>query len=98
MASSRKGKAMASKYFGGNKPQKPQVRNRRDADNLITSTHRLAMLLMLTVLHDKYGFGTKRLEAVVDQVNDLLDSFNRGYISIDDLNTTLHEETGIKVI
>ncbi len=89
---------MQSKYFNNKQPVKPQVRNRRDADNLITSTHKLAMLLFLTVLHDKYGFGTKRCEGVVDYVNDLLDSFNRGYISIDDLNSTLYEETGIKVI
>ena len=89
---------MSSKYFGGKKPTKPQVRNRRDADNLITSAHKLSMLLCLTVLHDKYGFGTKRLEKVVDQMNDLLDSFNKGYISVEDLNITLYEETGIKVI
>lgn len=87
-----------SKYFNSKKPVKPQVRNRRDADNLITSAHKLATLLYLTVLHDKHGFGTKRLERVLDQVNDLLDSFNKGYISIDDLNNTLYEETGIKVI
>lgn len=86
-----------SKYFNA-RPQKPQVRNRRDADMLITSAHKLAMLLVLTVLHDKHGFGTKRLEKVLEEVNDLLDSFNKGYISIDDLNGTLHEETGIKVI
>lgn len=87
-----------SKYFNNNKPTKPYVKNRRDADNLIVSAHKLSALLYLTVLHDKYGFGTKRLEKCLDQVNELLDSFNKGYISIDDLNNTLHEETGIKVI
>ena len=86
-----------SKYFN-TKPQKPQVRNRRDADKLIVSAHKLAALLYLTVLHDKYGFGTKRLENVLYHVNDLLDSYNKGYISVEDLNETLHDETGLKVL
>jgi hypothetical protein len=93
----KKEKEDMSKYFNA-RPQKPQVRNRRDADKLITSAHKVAALLYLTVLHDKYGFGTKRLEDVLAYFNDLLDSYNKGYISIDDLNNTLYEETGIKVV
>lgn len=87
-------------YFNNPKMQvqRKKVANRRDADNLITAAHKLNVLLFLTVLHDKYGFGKKRCEDVMSYVNDLLDSYNQNYISIYDLDSTLEEETGIKVL
>lgn len=45
-----------------------------------------------------YGFGTKRLEDYIDHVADKLDSYNKGYLNLDDIEKTLEEETGIKVI
>lgn len=84
------------KFFNNNKQR--FVANRRDADKLIESSHKVAMLLTLTVLHDKYGFGTKRLERFLHEYKELLDSYNRGYISPDDLNMVLHEEVGLKVL
>ena len=85
-------------YFKNTKPVKPYVKNRRDADNLMLSAHKLNMLLFFTVLHDKHGFGKKRLEKVSSQINDLMDSYNKGYINLEDLNSTLHEETGINIL
>lgn len=85
-------------YFNNKQIRKPLVRNRRDADKLIAATHQTTTLLALTVLHNKFGFGTKRLERFVDMYQDLLDSYNRGYVSVEDLNVDLEEETGIKVI
>jgi hypothetical protein len=84
------------KYFNNNRQR--FVANRRDADKLIESSHKAAMLLTLTVLHDKYGFGTKRLERFLDEYKELLDSYNRGYITPDDLNGILQDEVGIKVL
>ncbi len=86
------------KYFNNNKPAKPQVRNRRDADMLVKSTHKAAAILFLTVLHDKFGFGKKRCDEVMEHVHDLLDSYNKGYVSVQDLNEVLHEEVGIKIL
>lgn len=56
------------------------------------------MLLPLMVLRDKYGYGAKRLEDFIENVADMLDSYNRGYLDLDDIEKTLEEETGIKVI
>ncbi len=56
------------------------------------------MLLPLMVLRDKYGYGAKRLEEFIDNVADMLDSYNKGYLDLDDIEKTLEEETGIKVI
>ena len=59
---------------------------------------RQMMLLPLMVLRDHYGFGAKRLEDYIDYVADMLDSYNKGYLNLDDIEKTLEEETGIKVI
>ncbi len=59
---------------------------------------RQMMLLPLMVLRDKNGFGAKRLERFIEDVADMLDSYNKGYLNLDDIEITLEEETGIKVI
>ena len=86
------------KFFNNKQIRKPQVNNRRDADKLIAASHQTAVLLTLTVLHNKFGFGATRLERFIDYYQDLLDSYNRGYVSMQDLNTDLQEMTGIKVV
>lgn len=52
----------------------------------------------MTILHDKFGFGEKRLKKFMEHYTDILDSYSKGYVSMQDLNDTLHEETGIKVV
>ncbi|MGI5949840.1 hypothetical protein [Peptoniphilus sp.] len=58
---------------------------------------RQMMLIPLMALRDHYGYGTKRLEEFIDHVADMLDSYNKGYLDLDDIENTLEEETGIKV-
>lgn len=87
---------MRGKYF--NNKQIHNVGNRRDADKLIASAYKGFLLLGLMVLRDEFGFGTKRMERFIDRMHDLMDSYNKGYINTDDLNKTIHEETGIKVL
>ena len=84
------------KYFNNNKQR--FVANRREADRLIESSHKVNMLLALTVLHDKFGFGKKRIDRFLKEYNELLDSYSKGYISADDLNEVLLEEVGMKVL
>ena len=88
----------AQKYFNNKKMVNPMVKNRREADKLIESSHKVAMILTMSVLHDKFGVGTKRLEKFTEHYHDLLESYNAGYIKVDDLNNVLHEETGMKVL
>lgn len=85
------------KYFNNSKV-KPQLNNRRDADKLISSTSKAFNLLALTVLHNKFGFGRKRLERFMDEFKNLLDCYNGDWVSVSDLNEDLYEMTGIKVI
>lgn len=84
------------KYFNNNKQR--FVKNRRDADKLIESSHHLAMVLALTVMHDKFGFGKKRLMKFITEYHELLDSCNRGYITPKDLNQVLIDECEVEVL
>ena len=56
------------------------------------------MLLPLMVLRDKYGYGAKRLEDFIDNVADMLDSYNKGDLDLDDIEQTLKAEPGIEGI
>lgn len=68
----------------------------------------VAFLLMLAiptmVIHDKYSQlmkktvnGKSREERFVDLCIDLYDSFNKGYVSIEDFHRCLWEEAGVKI-
>lgn len=48
-----------------------------------------------SVLHDKLGFGPKRLPAVMNQIQETFDSISRDYVTINDLEAVLLEECGI---
>lgn len=40
---------------------------------------------------------SKKLPKFVDQCLDLYDSYNKGYVTLDDLRATLWEEGGIRI-
>lgn len=54
--------------------------------------------LPVIVLHDKYGWGKKRLSDFMDYVLEQYDSFNKNFITLDDLWNTIEKETGVKLI
>lgn len=51
--------------------------------------------IFLIVMHDKEGYGTKRLKRVYDSINDISDSIAKGYVKYSDIEATLKEELGI---
>lgn len=55
----------------------------------------LAMVSFLTVLHDKEGYGAKRLERVFKAWEKLAEEIGEGRVNIFDLKKTLEEEQGI---
>lgn len=57
----------------------------------------LMMGLPLIVLHDKFGYGRKRLQRFGDELMNQYESFDEGYITLNDLLETIEEETGIKI-
>lgn len=58
----------------------------------------LMMGLSLNALRDGFDWGTVRLTRFSDKVLDLLDSFNKGYISFDDCLNTIKKETGVDFV
>lgn len=49
------------------------------------------------VLKDKYGFGKKRLPEALDHMVDLYESYEQGYLTLQDIRKTLWEEGGYKI-
>lgn len=84
------------KYYN-NKQIRPMVQNRRDADQLISASFKAFLLLGAMALRDEFGFGNARMSRWIVKMHDLLDSYKRGYVSIQDLHDTILEETGIDV-
>lgn len=69
-----------------------------EATKKAANTGFLLMLgLPILVLRDKWGFGNVRLERFIDQVIEMYESFNEGYLTIEDIHQAIEEETGIKI-
>lgn len=56
------------------------------------------LILILWVLHDKFGFGQQRLTKVQKELKVLIDNYNDGLFTAEELVNQLYEETGIKHI
>lgn len=52
-------------------------------------------LVMLLVLHDKFGFGAARCEKAILQFEELWDSVNRDYLTLEDIAETVEKEIGL---
>lgn len=52
-------------------------------------------IIFYSVLLDKFGWDREQARKLWGYVNDLCDSIEKGYVSINDLKNTLKRETGI---
>ena len=60
---------------------------------------KLMLGLPVMVLHDKYGWGgKKRLPEFGDYVLELYDSFDKGYITLEEIEEVIRKETGISFV
>ena len=68
-------------------------------DEAVSTGFILMLSIPITDLHDKYWVKTasKKLPKFVDQCLDLYDSYNKGYVTLEDLQDILWEEGGIKL-
>ncbi len=65
---------------------------------IMKATNKAMLLLAMMVLHDKFGFGKKRLEKFLEEYRKQLEAYNEGYIeSVKDFENVLWEECGIKI-
>ena len=56
-----------------------------------------AIILLLSVMHDKHGYGKERLARVLDQLDSLADSVSKGYVKLADLRYMIEDECGIVI-
>lgn len=56
---------------------------------------RVTQLFPLWVLRTKYGFGEKRLKEFAAHYSDLMESYNKGYLDLEDISEALKEESGV---
>lgn len=68
------------------------------AQEAINKAFILMLDLLMIVLRDKYGWDKKRLSDFIDHVLEQYDSFNKNFITLDDLLNTIEKETGVKLI
>lgn len=68
-------------------------------DEAVSTGFLLMLAIPVMVLHDKYWVKTakRKLPAFVDHCLDLWDSYNKGYVELEDLRATLWEEGGVKL-
>ena len=57
-----------------------------------------AIILLLSVMHDKHGYGKKRLARVLNQLDNLADSVSEGYVKLEDLRHMIEDECGIIIM
>lgn len=55
------------------------------------------MCSAIMVLHDKFGYGPKRLERFKDELIEMCDSVAKKYLSFNDIVSVIREETGIEL-
>ena len=70
----------------------------RKDNMLISAAGKANMIISLMVLHDKFGYGEKRLNKFIDEYQKQLDAYNSGYVeSVNDFTDVLKEECGIEL-
>ena len=54
-------------------------------------------LVVLLVLHDKFGFGAKRCLKAISEFEDMWDSINKNYLTLEDIAETVKNEIGLSI-
>ena len=90
---------MGSNFFNNRQlpAQQRRVKTRRDADKLIHSSYTAFLLLGTMALHDQFGFGSARLGKWIDKMNELKECYEKGLVTVQDLQSMIKNETGIEI-
>lgn len=67
------------------------------AKEAVSEVIELTLGIPAMVLKDKYGFGKKRLPEALDHMVDLYESYEMGYLTLQDIRKSLWEEGGYKI-
>lgn len=67
------------------------------AKEAVMDLAQLTLGLPVMYMRDKEGWGKVRLDRMIDGLLSLMDSYEKGYISLDDVRTALWEEVGVRI-
>ena len=82
----------------GMNPALARITQIRKDNMLISAAGKANMIISLMVLHDKFGYGEKRLNKFIDEYQKQLDAYNSGYVeSVEDFRAVLKDECRIEV-
>lgn len=74
-----------------------KVITEQEACNAIEFTVKQYSAVVMLCLKDKLGFGPVRAQRFMKNVDELFDSINQGYLSLDDVIQTVEEELNIRI-
>ena len=66
-------------------------------DDVTDKALRVIAYVPLIVLHDKWGFGKKRLQDFMYEFAEQVECLKKEYVSFDDMIAAIKEETGLNV-
>lgn len=82
----------------GMNPALARMTQIRKDNMLISAAGKANLIISLMVLHDKFGYGEKRLNRFIDEYHKQLEAYNDGYVeSVEDFKAVLNEECGIEL-
>lgn len=68
-----------------------------DVNKTIDRARINTILIALLIMHDKYGFGKKRLQDLLGLIQEMEQDVNMGRLQIEDIELVLKNETEIEV-
>ena len=74
-----------------------KVITEQEAYNTLQFTVKQYSAAVMLCLRDKLGFGPVRAQRFMKDVDELFDSINQGYLSLDDIIRTVEEELNISI-
>lgn len=74
-----------------------KVITEQEAYNAMQFTVKQYSAAVMLCLRDKLGFGPVRAQRFIKDVDELFDSINQGYLSLDDVIQTVEEELNIRI-
>lgn len=86
-----------NKYFNSKKPN-PHVNQYKRENQAISSAFKVFLLLGLQVLYTEHGFDGDMLEQFIDDIHGVMDDYNSGTITVEDMNAAIKAETGIDIL
>lgn len=76
---------------------KQSVTKKRE-EYMVGNAFNVSLLFSVYALRNEFDFSTIRIERFIERFKDTLEGYNGGWVNFSQINDTIYEETGIRVI